>query len=107
MAIEYKVTRYKCKFKCGKWHNKKEFIENHEKTCWKDIKHKTCITCKYGAAETEWEEGPVEAMDRQVRFRFCLHPSESDYYNGVLDELSSKNNNQHWPMINCRCWNNK
>ena len=40
------ITKYRCKFKCGKWamHTRKAAI-NHEGNCYKNPKNKTCQTC--------------------------------------------------------------
>jgi len=116
MPLEYKV--YGCMFKCGTKHRKSfSLIAEHEKICWSNPDNRTCVTCKYGEIEHEYD--PHDEMEscpsESYRYRVC---NFSDEQHNILFERNENIKLQTEdeyvialadikPLEHCEKWENK
>jgi hypothetical protein len=57
MPIKYTVTKYGCKFKCGRKHQlKSEWVEKHEPLCFNNPERRGCATCNQHDFKPEYSE---------------------------------------------------
>ena len=120
MPIEYQVTMYKCKYRCGKYSRSKRFIQGHERHCWKNPALRTCKTCQYenyfpdSSGTTQLGDYAITEPDWWERH--CEHPSRGDIRDNIeaaIDaiyakvELDNPDNAQIPPVVDCPYWEGK
>lgn len=99
------VKRFKCEgVECRYLRASKATVARHEKTCWKVVENRTCLTCKHdGRIITTNPEGDEIVNER----RKCLHPEVGKYHTTAMHVQPNTARKFDSPRINCAQWERK
>lgn len=96
------VTKYRCKFKCGKKScGDIKAMSAHEIQCWSNPENKTCKTCS-----NEIYEQDSDDFNHWIN-RGCKIQSLNDAIEEIQDELKGHNSMHIRPIQMCPYWNKK
>ena len=92
MPIEYTITKYKCKFRCGFSNRSQGIVEEHEARCWKDPEKRSCVSCKHNRFDLRYQ--PTE-FEYARPYRECMEGHD-------VPEEDEQGNMP--PALNCPFW---